>query len=55
MMVLLMLGSARISFSVKPEDVTMIYDGSADVADIDVKNDPNAIFQQIWDKTFLYV
>lgn len=48
-------GSARISFSVKPEDVTMIYDGSADVVDVDVKNDPNAIFQQIWDKTFLYV
>jgi hypothetical protein len=48
-------GSARISFPVKPEDVTMIYDGSAHVSELDVKNDPNAIFKQIWDNTLKYV
>ena len=42
--------SARISFSVKPQDVYMIYDGIAKVIDIKVIPDPNAIFREIWRK-----
>ena len=42
--------SARISFSVKPQDVYMIYDGIAKVIDTEVIPDPNAIFREIWRK-----
>ena len=42
--------SARISFSVKPGDVHMIYDGIAKVIDTEVIPDPNAIFREIWKK-----
>lgn len=42
--------SARISFSVKPQDVYMIYDGIAKVIDTEVIPDPNAIFREIWKK-----
>ena len=42
--------SARISFSVKPQDVYMIYDGIAKVIDTKVIPDPNAIFREIWKK-----
>ena len=48
-------GSARISFSVKPEDVTMIYDGSANMSVVDVKSDPNAIFKQLWENAVKHV
>jgi hypothetical protein len=42
--------SARISFSVKPGDVHMIYDGITKVIDTKVIPDPNAIFREIWKK-----
>jgi len=42
--------SARISFSVKPGDVHMIYDGISKVIDTEVIPDPNAIFREIWKK-----
>ena len=42
--------SARISFSVKPGDVHMIYDGITKVIDTEVIPDPNAIFREIWRK-----
>ena len=42
--------SARISFSVKPQDVYMIYDGIAKVIDTEIIPDPNAIFREIWRK-----
>ena len=41
-------GSARISFSVKPEEVTMIYDGADSVLDIQVEHDSKAIYKAIW-------
>jgi hypothetical protein len=42
--------SARISFSVKPQDVYMIYDGIAKVIDTKIVPDPNAIYREIWNK-----
>ena len=42
--------SARISFSVKPQDVYMIYDGIAKVIDTTIVPDPNAIYREIWKK-----
>lgn len=42
--------SARISFSVKPQDVYMVYDGIAQVIDTTVVPDPNAIYREIWNK-----
>jgi hypothetical protein len=42
--------SARISFSVKPQDVYMIYDGIAKVIDTTIIPDPNAIYREIWKK-----
>lgn len=42
--------SARISFSVKPQDVYMVYDGIAQVIDTTLIPDPNAIYRAIWDK-----
>ena len=42
--------SARISFSVKPQDVYMIYDGIAKVISADIVPDPNAIYREIWNK-----
>jgi len=42
--------TARLSFSVAPEDVTMIYDGSATVCDIEVQHDANAIYRKIWEE-----
>ena len=47
--------SARISFSVKPEDVTMIYDGSDSVLDIEVEHDSKAIYSAIWENASSYV
>jgi hypothetical protein len=48
-------GSARISFSVKPEEVTMIYDGADSVLDIQVEHDSKAIYRAIWDDAATYV
>ena len=48
-------GSARISFSVKPEEVTMIYDGADSVLDIQVEHDSKAIYQAIWENAATYV
>ena len=48
-------GSARISFSVKPEEVTMIYDGSDSVIDIEVEHDSKAIYRAIWENAATYV
>jgi hypothetical protein len=42
--------TARISFSVSPENVTMIYDGSNLVYDIEIEHDPNAIYRKIWEE-----
>ena len=42
--------SARISFSVKPGDVFMIYDGISNVIDADIDPDPDAIYREIWQK-----
>ena len=42
--------SARISFSVKPQDVYMIFDCIAKVIDTEVIPEPNAIFRDIWRK-----
>tara|TARA_E500000318_G_C3531676_1_gene200802 strand:+ start:498 stop:1115 length:618 start_codon:yes stop_codon:yes gene_type:complete len=42
--------SARISFSVKPQDVYMIYDGIAKVIDTTIVPDPNAIYRELWNK-----
>lgn len=42
--------TARLSFSVAPEDVTMIYDGSATVYDVEVQHDANAIYRKIWEE-----
>jgi len=42
--------TARISFSVAPEDVVMIYDGISQVSDIQVEHDPNAIYRMIWEE-----
>jgi hypothetical protein len=42
--------SARISFSVKPQDVYMIYDGISSVIDASIVPDPNAIYREIWKK-----
>ena len=48
-------GSARISFSVKPEEVTMIYDGADSVLDIQVEHDSKAIYRAIWDDAATHV
>ena len=48
-------GSARISFSVKPEEVTMIYDGADSVLDIQVEHDSKAIYKAIWDDAATHV
>jgi hypothetical protein len=48
-------GSARISFSVKPEEVTVIYDGADSVLDIQVEHDSKAIYRAIWDDAATYV
>lgn len=48
-------GSARISFSVKPEEVTMIYDGADSVLDIQVEHDSKAIYRAIWENAATYV
>ena len=48
-------GSARISFSVKPEEVTMIYDGADSVLDIQVEHDSKAIYQAIWENAATHV
>ena len=48
-------GSARISFSVKPEEVTMIYDGADSVLDIQVEHDSKAIYRAIWDNAATHV
>jgi len=42
--------TARLSFSVAPEDVTMIYDGAATVYDVEVQHDANAIYRKIWEE-----
>jgi hypothetical protein len=42
--------SARISFSVKPGDVFMIYDGISNVIDANIDPDPDAIYREIWQK-----
>ena len=42
--------SARISFSVKPEDVFMIYDGIDNIIDASINPDPDAIYRGIWEK-----
>lgn len=42
--------SARISFSVKPQDVYMVYDGIAQVISASIVPDPNAIYREIWKK-----
>jgi len=49
------VGSARISFSVKPEDVTMIYDGADSVLDVEVAHDSKAIYKAIWENAATYV
>jgi hypothetical protein len=48
-------GSARISFSVKPEEVTMIYDGADSVLDIQVEHDSKAIYRAIWENAATHV
>ena len=48
-------GSARISFSVKPEEVTVIYDGADSVLDIQVEHDSKAIYRAIWDNAATHV
>ena len=48
-------GSARISFSVKPEEVTMIYDGSDSILDAEVRHDSRAIYKAIWDNASTYL
>jgi hypothetical protein len=48
-------GSARISFSVKPEEVTMIYDGADSVLDIQVEHDSKAIYRAIWDDAATHI
>ena len=48
-------GSARISFSVKPEEVTMIYDGADSVLDIQVEHDSKAIYKAIWDDAATHI
>ena len=48
-------GSARISFSVKPEEVTMIYDGADSVLDIQVEHDSKAIYKAILDDAATHV
>lgn len=42
-------GAARISFSVKPGDVHMIYDGVSNVLDVEVEANSDAIFDMIWE------
>jgi len=42
------INTARISFSVKPQDVYMIYDGITNVIDTEVIPDPDAIYREIW-------
>lgn len=41
--------SARISFSIKPGDVHMIYDGITQVINPKIEPDPTAIFRKIWE------
>jgi hypothetical protein len=48
-------GAARISFSVKPEDVTVIYDGADSVLDIQVEHDSKAIYRAIWENAATHV
>lgn len=43
-------GAARISFPIKPEDVTMIYDGIDDVIHPNIVPDPRAIYRTIWEE-----
>jgi hypothetical protein len=49
------VNAARIRFSVKPEDVTMIYDGVDSVLDIQVEHDSKAIYRAIWDDAATHV
>jgi hypothetical protein len=42
--------TARLSFSVAPEDVTMIYDGATTVCDVEIEHDSNAIYRKIWEE-----
>lgn len=42
--------TARISFSVAPENVVMIYDGASEILDIQIEHDPNAIYRKIWEE-----
>jgi len=44
------INSARISFSVKPQDVYMIYDGITQVIDTSIVPDSTAIYREIWKK-----
>ena len=48
-------GSARISFSVKPEEVTMIYDGADSVLDIKVAHHSRDIYRAIWENAATHV
>jgi len=42
--------TARISFSVAPKNVVMIYDGASTLLDVSVEHNPNAIYEKIWEE-----